>query len=157
MVVSGSKYPLDNQWHQLVITYDENEVNYGHDMGIQLYVDGSLAASTTIVDPNKRAKLGPELCHLMIGAAGDRGYSYNCWAGYVDEFAIYPGILSAERIATHYAAWWPKDCAEVQARGLGLPGDLNHDCQVDLYDYALFASEWAMCDDPGNPGCTPNW
>jgi hypothetical protein len=65
--------------------------------------------------------------------------------------------LSAERIATHYAAWQPKDCADVKARGLTMPGDFNGDCQVDFYDFAIFASEWRLCDNPGGAGCGQNW
>jgi hypothetical protein len=163
---TGVNTPLDNQWHQIVVTYDENENSevvwgkVGHDMTLQLYVDGAMRALTTVVDDGNvpgRAKLGPELSHLMIGSENDRGYAYNTWAGYIDEVAIYGGILSADRIAMHFAAWQPKDCAEVWARGMGLAGDLDMDCDVDLFDYASFASQWAQCNTPGGAGCTQNW
>jgi hypothetical protein len=180
MWYTGARSPLDGNWHQIVVTYDENEAsdNPGHDMGIQLYVDGSLAASRTAVEDVNHpgaAKLGTpedvwatidnvltdvgkgEFNHLMIGSANDKWYTYNCWAGYMDEFAIYGGVLSADRIAMHFAAWQPKDCAEVRARGLGLDGDLDMDCDVDLFDYASFASQWATCNTPGVDGCTENW
>jgi len=154
----GTVTPLDGQWHQLVVTYDENEADPGGSMGIQLYLDGSLAGQTTIYDPNNhQALLGPELKQLIIGCENDQGYPYNCYSGYVDEFSVYPVVLSADRVAAHYAAWQPKDCAEVKARGMTLPGDLNGDCQVDFYDYAIFASEWRLCDNPGGAGCGPNW
>jgi hypothetical protein len=154
----GTVAPLDGKWHQLVVTYDENEDNLGHDMGIQLYLDGSLAGSTTIVDDvNFQALLGPHLKQLVIGGENDEGWPYNCWNGYVDEFSVYNGVLSADRVAAHYAAWQPKDCNEVKARGMTLPGDLNGDCQVDFYDYAIFASEWRLCDNPGGAGCGQNW
>ncbi len=153
----GTNAPLDGFWHQIVVTYDQNENNLGHDMGLQLYVDGSLAASTTIVDPNGHALLGPNyFCALMIGCEQNIGYGSNCWGGYIDEFAVYSGVLSANRIAAHYAAWQPKNCAEVIGRGLTLPGDLNGDCQVDIYDFAIFASQWHLCDNP-SAGCPPNW
>ncbi|MGB7582514.1 MAG: LamG-like jellyroll fold domain-containing protein [Sedimentisphaerales bacterium] len=153
----GTNAPLDGQWHQIVVTYDQNENNLGHDMGLQLYVDGSLAASTTIVDPNGNARLGPNFFYvLQIGCEQNIGMGTNCFGGYVDEFAVYSGVLSANRIAAHYAAWQPKNCAEVIARGLTLPGDLNGDCQVDIYDFAIFASQWHLCDNPGT-GCPPNW
>ena len=153
----GTAAPLDGQWHQLVVTYDENEVDPGGSMGIQLYLDGSLAGQTTVFDPNNhQALMGPELVELVVGCENDWGSPYNCWSGYVDEFAVYKGVLSAERIAAHYAAWQPKDCAEVKARGLTLPGDLNGDCQVDFEDYAILASQWHLCDNPGT-GCPSNW
>jgi hypothetical protein len=164
-VMAGSQwwYPgvttpndVDN-WHQLVVAYDENDDGLGRSMGVQLYVDGVLANQTTINDPNGEAKLGPELSHLMIGSMNDRGWPYNAWGGYIDEFSVYAGVLSADRIAAHYAAWQPSSCAEAIARGLGLKGDLDGDCDVDFYDYAIFASEWLKCDDPSNPNCTANW
>lgn len=140
----GTAAPLDGKWHQLVVTYDENEVDPGGSMGIQLYLDGSLAGQTTVYDPNgHQALLGPELSTIEITNEGDWGYPYNTFSGYIDEFAIYNGVLSAERIAAHYAAWQPKDCAEVQARGL-LPGDFNGDCQVDLFDFVVLANQWRL-------------
>jgi len=155
----GVNAPLDGEWHQLVITYDENEMNLGHDMALQLYVDGSLANQVTVVDAvGYRAKVGVnsgatpgEFYTLVIGAANNVGYAYNTYGGWIDEFAVYSGVLSGERIAMHYAAWQPKDCAEVWARGLGYAGDFDHDCDVDLFDYALFAQDWANCNDPA--GC----
>jgi len=158
----GVNTPNDvNNWHQLVVTYDENTVNpanLGHDMKIQLYVDGAFAASTTIVDDvNHLALLGPELAHIMIGSMNDRGWPYNCWGGYIDEFSIYRGVLSAQRVAAHYAAWQPITCAEAHLRGMQLKGDLNGDCVVDFEDYAIFADKWLQCNDPTNPNCTPNW
>jgi hypothetical protein len=159
-VLGGSQWwypdvnaPLDGQWHYVVVTYDPNANNLGHDMGIQLYLDGAFY-STTIVDPNLNAQLSPNLFYvLMIGSEQNFGYTTNAFGGYIDEFAVYNGVLSATRVATHYAAWQPKTCAEAQVRGLALPGDLNGDCQVDLDDYAILASQWHFCNDPTNPNC----
>lgn len=33
------------------------------------------------------------------------------------------------------------------------PGDLNLDCYVDLYDFALLGREWLECIDPLDPAC----
>ena len=158
----GVNAPLDGNWHHVVVTYDENEVNLGHDMGIELYLDGT-RYSTTIVDPNidpsigmGHAKLGPELYTLVIGTEQNIGYASNAFGGYIDEFAVYAGVLSADRVAAHYAAGQPgavgqsgaagqpTNCADVFARGPGLYGDLNHDCIVDFYDFAIFAAEWRV-------------
>ncbi len=152
----GTVAPLDEQWHQLVVTYDPNSDGLGKSMGVQLYMDGSLAAQTTIIDPNGNAFLHDELSTLEIGAENDWGYPYNCYSGYVDEFAVYSGVLGADRVAAHYAAWQPKNCAEVMARGLTLAGDLNGDCQVDFEDFAILASQWHLCDNP-SAGCPANW
>ena len=152
----GTATPMDGQWHQLVVTYDPNDDGLGKSMAVQLYLDGSLAGQSTITDSNGTARLQGELSEVMIGCEGDWGSPYNCWSGYVDEFAVYPGVLSADRVAAHYAAWQPKDCADVKARGMTLPGDLNGDCQVDFDDFAILASQWHLCDNPGT-GCPPNW
>ncbi|MCJ7729608.1 MAG: LamG domain-containing protein, partial [Sedimentisphaerales bacterium] len=145
----GVNTPMDGNWHQLVVTYDEAKDGNPDAMGIELYLDGRLAGSkTTVTDSNGEAILGPELSHLVIGSENDWGFFYNSWGGYIDEFAVYKGILSAERVAAHYAAWQPINCADVWDRGLGLDGDLDRDCDVDFYDYAIFGSQWMLCDDP---------
>ena len=105
----GTAAPFDGQWHQLVVTYDPNADGLGQSMGVQLYLDGSLAGQTTIIDANGNARLTNESQELMIGCEGDLGQPYNTYSGYVDEFAIYAGVLSADRVAAHYAAWQPKD------------------------------------------------
>lgn len=153
----GVETPLDNNWHHIVVTYDEEKGGDPNSMGIELYLDGDLVASTTITDPNGEAKLGPELSHIMIGANNDRGWPYNCYGGYIDEFAIYEGVLNADRVATHYAAWQPRNCADVWERGLGMEGDLDKDCDVDFLDFASFALEWVLCNDPCDTNCVPNW
>jgi len=153
----GTAAPFDGQWHQLVVTYEPNEDGLGYSMVKQLYLDGSLAGQTTITDPNGNAKLTNYLKQLIIGCENDQGYGYSCFSGYVDEFAIYGSVLSADRVAAHYAAWQPKDCADVMSRGLTLPGDLNGDCKVDLDDFAILASQWHLCNTPGAAGCSSNW
>jgi hypothetical protein len=32
-------------------------------------------------------------------------------------------------------------------------GDLNRDCKVDLYDFAIFAEDWLTCTMPDEPNC----
>ena len=88
---------------------------------------------------------------LMLGASNNVGYAYNTYGGWLDEVAVYSGVLPAERVAAHYAAAQPKDCADVIAKGLKYPGDMDGDCDVDLTDYAIFAQGWAVCNDPA--GC----
>jgi hypothetical protein len=154
----GTNTPLDGKWHQIVVTYDEFPDGNDAAMGIQLFLDGIRAGSTVINDDvNFMAILGPELNHLMIGAINDRGWPFNFWGGWIDEFSIYPGVLSADRVAAHYAAWQPSSCAEAIERGLDLKGDLDGDCDVDFRDYALFAAQWMQCNNPANPNCDETW
>jgi hypothetical protein len=126
-------------------------------MIVQLYMDGALAATRTVIDPCGlgRARMGPWLNHLLIGAGNDRGWGTNGFAGHIDEFAVYSGILSPDRIATHYAAWQPRDCVDFTDRlyGVGvLISDINGDCRVNFADFAELAFDWLECNDPAG-GC----
>jgi len=140
-------------WHHMVVTYDEEYLG-PNTMHVQFYLDGLEKASTTFVDPN--AKLGPELSHLLVGASNDMSDTYNPFTGHVDEFAIYEGILSPERIMTHYAAWQPWNCEELWDRQMMPPwaeiADKDQNCYIDFYDFAAFAAEWAICSDPNTTG-----
>ncbi|MBN1125238.1 MAG: LamG domain-containing protein [Sedimentisphaerales bacterium] len=44
-------------------------------------------------------------------------------------------------------------CEDVIAAGLGMFGDKDEDCDVDLVDFAAFAANWLLCNDPLNPNC----
>jgi len=44
-------------------------------------------------------------------------------------------------------------CEDVIAAGLGLFGDANGDCHVTLEDFAAFAANWLLCNDPMDPQC----
>jgi len=140
---------LDEMWHHLVVTYDEEYLGEPNTMHIQLYLDGIEKGTHTVSDPN--AKLGPELSHLLIGAKNDMGNTYHCLTGHVDEFAVYEGILSPTHILRHYEAWQPRDCYEVWDRQLIPPwaeiADKDQNCYIDFYDFAAFAAEWALCRD----------
>jgi len=160
-VFAGSSYGytnvdprFDGKWHHMVVTYDEQ---YGGDpclMVVELYLDGSFMGSTTSPD----AKLGTELSHIVFGAENNRGYSYNVIPGFYDEIAIYEGILDPDRILAHYTAWQPKTCKDAVERGPIYVVDRNKDCKVDFFDFAEFALDWALCNDPqGGTGCLPNW
>ena len=46
------------------------------------------------------------------------------------------------------------NCERVIADGLSLVGDVNGDCRVDLWDFALIANDWLKCNDPEDPTCT---
>jgi len=153
---SGVNPKKDGQWHHLVVTFDEEP----NSLEAQIYRDGELENTSAITGTT--AKLGPELSHMMIGARNDRGYTYNNFIGYVDEFAIYEGLLDPNRIAIHYAAFQPENCAEVVERGWAsgtlVVIDRNQDCRIDFFDFAIFAEQWALCNEPGGgTGCSANW
>ncbi len=157
-------WPVDGDWHHLVVTYDEHADGFDPNLRVKMYLDAELVLD----DANSGGgTVGPEMDHILIGIFREE-YSGGYFEGYIDEFAIYPKVLSPCRIATHYAAWWAKDCNELWDRELvGMqPGidpifafiDHNRDCKINFYDFAIFALDWALCNDPqGGEGCAPNW
>lgn len=162
---TGVTMPIDDQWHHFVLTYDEGFEGNAYAMQIQLYLDGERRGQRTVGTSSAPAKLGPELNHLLIGGENDRGNVWNRMNGLVDEFAIYDGILSADRIAVHYntglVRLQSQTCRELWIRGEGLAGDINRDCRIDLLDFAQLASTWLVCNDPTlfgtDPACGPTW
>jgi hypothetical protein len=83
----------DGQWHHLVVTYDST----GSDVLEELYVDGVSVGTAMGI-----GELTYPYGRLTIGAEGNMWWMYNHFKGGVDEFAIYEGILSADRVAVHY-------------------------------------------------------
>ncbi len=161
----GVAVPTDGRWHHYVITYHEQYGGNPNLMQIQLFVDGSLVGSTVVGQPGLPAKLGPELDHLVIGGENNRGYVYNTFKGWMDEFAIYPIVLDADRVAMHYARGRmeiePQNCEQVFLVGQGLAADFDRNCIIDLRDLAYVAQSWLICNDPAlfglDPKCGPTW
>ncbi|HOK67457.1 MAG TPA: LamG domain-containing protein [Anaerohalosphaeraceae bacterium] len=161
----GTATPSDGGWHHYVVTYDEGYGGNPDQMQIQLFLDGQLVGSTVVGQTGLPARLGPEQDHLVIGGENNRGYIYNVFKGWMDEFAIYAGVLSSERVAAHYAQGRleiePQNCEQVFQRGQGLAGDFNRDCMIDLNDFVYIAQSWLVCNDPqlfgSDPLCEPTW
>jgi hypothetical protein len=65
-----------------------------------LYIDGVQVDQVNDVG----AGLSFSYPRLTIGAQGNRWYLYNEYIGAMDEFAVYPGVLSSARVSAHYAA-----------------------------------------------------
>ena len=87
IVSSGAGYN-DGKWHQVA-------ASIGAD-GMALYVDGAR------VDANGNTGSQPYNGYWRVG--GDTSWGGNPYfAGSIDEVAVYPTVLSAARIAAHYA------------------------------------------------------
>lgn len=80
--------PAGRAWHQVVGTFDAQLTK-------RLYLDGALVAS---------GGLGVGIAHSMNVLTIADGVGLGFYAGIADEVAIYPTVLSAARIAAHYAA-----------------------------------------------------
>jgi hypothetical protein len=151
---SGVNPKFDQQWHQMVVTYDENDSDPCK-MYVQLYLDGAKKGDNTFT--GTEARLGPELSHILIGGENDMGNTYNIIPGYFDEFAIYAGILDPNRVMAHYSAWQLKNCRDAVDRGYGTAIDINKDCKINFDDFVSFALSWRQCNDPCDASCVPNW
>jgi hypothetical protein len=155
----------DQDWHHFVVVWNEIPDTNGnpYQINIKWYTDNILYKNVTYGPDVAKGYLGPEMDHILIGRLGSRDdISGAPYQGYIDEFAVYPYVLSEDRIEAHYLAWQPWDCYQLWFRQLMPPWaaliDKNQDCLIDFYDFAEFALEWALCNDPqGGAGCVPNW
>jgi hypothetical protein len=50
----------------------------------------------------------------------------------------------------------PANCTEVWELGLGMQMDFNHDCYVNMLDFAEFAEVWLVCNNPEDANCDTN-
>jgi RHS repeat-associated protein len=82
----------DGRWHHVVLTKSNT-------WGVNLYVDGSSAS--TVPSPGT-TYYGTTPGGIAIGRDGDFDGSY--FNGSIDEVAIYPTVLSLQRITAHYQA-----------------------------------------------------
>jgi hypothetical protein len=165
---NGAYKNTDPNWHYYVVEYNSVYVNgQPNNVNIRWFTDLTSFKNSTYPtynaqgEPFWRGYVGPEQDHILIGNKGDRfNPGFNPVRQYMDEFAIYRGLLSPGRMAAHYAAWQPHSCAEIRDRGLaGSAGDMDVNCKVNFKDFAMFALNWASCNDPtvGAPTCPPNW
>ena len=74
-------------WHQLACTWDGAT--------IRIYVDGTERASGALAAPIDSTSTA-----LSIGSDANSGERFK---GTIDEVAVYPGALSAQRVQTHYS------------------------------------------------------
>lgn len=85
--LTGTTDPMPGTIYHLVAVYDGSNAT--------LYVNGVQEATGTLsgpYEPNVTVPMG-------IGARGDNAFRYD---GMVDEFAIYPGMLTPAQIQSHY-------------------------------------------------------
>jgi len=105
-VVPGAP-PTAQRWHHFAFTYAAAGATFNY------YVDGALAgagASGVVANFNS---------HLTIGRRNAAGSQ---WVGALSEFAIYPTVLSAARIAAHSAALSSTTAPPVAGASGGLSG-----------------------------------
>ncbi len=160
------KYPYDQKWHHIVVIYQQEYQGEPNTMHMKVYFDGGPLGGASQSGVGEKTVTGPGagfatdvlLNHMMLGAFNDRGWPYASVPGYYDEWAIYDYPLDANKILDHWRAWQPKTCKDAVEKGLIHVADRNKDCKIDFFDFAVFALDWALCNDPGGgTGCLPNW
>ncbi|MBN2210183.1 MAG: LamG domain-containing protein [Sedimentisphaerales bacterium] len=56
---------------------------------------------------------------------------------------------------------WPTEgaytCAQYLLDNPDLAVDIDNDCDVDLDDFKILATDWLLCNEPGQTGCVENW
>ena len=129
----------DDQWHHVVQTFDFGSGEF------VTYVDGAAVLTETAGD--NRAQDADALIqymgwnHHVDGGAGDASpHLLGQYVGLLDEVAIYPSILSAEQVQSHF------DLITVDNSGGPVIGDGDSD-----NDGASDANEAIAGTDPNDP------
>ena len=126
--VDGSLSVAAHEWHHVCGTYDGEK--------IRLYIDAAEDGAGPV------AYSGPMTTNdfdVYIGENAEKPGRY--WKGSIDDVRIYNYALSAAEIAKLL-------CRKPAA------SDANHDCLVDMADYAILTAAWLS--SPGEPGWNPD-
>ena len=96
--------------------------------------------------------------------AENLAYSNNEWVTVTARVQITDGQMDLGFSNDGGGQWIVNDLIiEKPAGSCGAPGtvyldtDMNHDCYVNLMDFASLASDWLKCTDPGNTECDQYW
>jgi len=144
-------------WHHVVYTSSKT-VNQAY-----LYLDGSPVASATAgAAPSELAPLTASYigrCYI------DNWPHVSLLKGRIDELRIYGEMMTEARMKSNFRCGPddmgcpldPTTCQEALDDGYSLASDFNHDCRVNLEDFALFAAEWMRCIIPTEESCEKPW
>jgi hypothetical protein len=133
----GTAGAIKNEWQHVAVTHTGSRIT--------VYLNG--VEDATIPTTYGLVSTAPQ--YLYIGA---NTYFGRPWKGAVDEVAIWKGALTAGNIYYVYLNGVPYQTC--QTNGVYFPADINHDCYVDLADFARLAGDWLKCNDPERPECT---
>jgi hypothetical protein len=128
-------------WHLVAATHDGT--------GITLYLDGVQDGYKVPMNELESTASAP----LVIGKGPDE-FGDRHWAGTIDEITIWNGALTAAEMLYLYQTQAPPPppptCRDLTEY---LPTDFNHDCYINLEDFAFIVNNWLKCNDPENPQC----
>ncbi len=117
------------QWVYVVGTYQPSQA-------MRLYINGVLVEQRTSGVP---AAIFASSADLWMGLQFDTSAA-NHLPGLIDEVALYTRALSAAEIAAHYAA----------ALAEPVPGDVNFDGVVDIFDINVVSAHWGESGPTGD-------
>ena len=121
---------VDNQWHMVTGTYDA-------EAGVlAIYVDGKLEAES---QPSSNVALTNDF--PVIFGSGTVFGDFSAYEGLIDKLSIYSYAISPFDVAMLYT-----DVAGGEICLEQPEYDFNGDCQVDILDFAMFATEWLECN-----------
>lgn len=125
---------FDNQWHQLIGTYDgtTRRIFMDGNQVLSLADTGNIASTTVPVSIGGR----------ITDGTPREGWFFN---GMVDDVRIYKGAMPIRMVQKLYT-----EASGVEFCSTPIPGDVSGpidqpDCVLDLYDLASFASNWLNC------------
>ncbi len=121
----------DAQWHLLTGTFDG--------LTTRLYIDGTERVSREVSGP-----IGPSPSRVTIGGR-DNDWGSGARA-YIHDVRVYNYALDPADILAMYTTVMI-DCENPPA------GDTNHDCAVDLLDFANVSRSWLECSLPDSQLC----
>lgn len=123
----------DNEWHYVTAVVTKSSVT--------LYVDVTdqvTAMSSTTID-NFAAWQNP----VVLLANNNRGTVEDHFPGVVDDLKIFSYAWTPEEAAREYYNVTGKTSC-IYADQPELSRDYNHDCRVDIADFAMFAAMWSQ-------------
>lgn len=116
----------DGQWQQVCVTFDG--------LYATMYINGEYTGKNTL-------NLGTIMdSPIVLGAGNIEGSSL--FNGALDDISIYNYCLSNTDVAD---VWYEVTRQSVCLDYPDINYDVNHDCQVDVNDFAEFLSSWLEC------------
>jgi hypothetical protein len=110
-----------NDWKLITATADQTDSTH---VELKIYVNGVLRTSANSQTCTLSAYTNSDTIKIGCDYTGAQGWFFD---GTIDDFRIYNSALSGNDVATLYCPVAPT-------------GDLNGDCQVNLFDMAVFAN-----------------
>ena len=131
---SADYYPSveSGKWVFVTLTSAADEVG-------KLYINGEQVGMSELYSIDQNESL------VFIGGAGPNGdVVRDTFNGALDEVRIYNYAFTNEEVAqAYYDVTELAACLDRDAESL--VNDFNHDCKVDLFDFATFTAGWLNC------------